>query len=262
MPRPGPSARRLPLVLCGLFPPLLLRLAPRATPKPQGQDAQPPAFLPCFPLGDVPQNTQPSGGSGSLAGPLGTHLKALAPPGGLWGSQSRGWLAGGRSRDEPLGAGRTAQDPPVWLCGLGPGGGGSPEAGRETSGMWRRRADTHIFRLPGSWRAGTAEQGQEPGPGDTAGQRSQGFPAPAPCPRPPGRSSPAPSPPWPSQDSRAPLGQMGRWTPWGWWAPAEAGGRRAWWLPGGPSRPGRPGPAAPSQPEASLASGSEMIRVG
>ena len=47
----------------------------------------------------------------------------------------------------------------VWLCGLGPGGGGSPEAGRETSGMWRRRADTHIFRLPGSWRAGTAEQG-------------------------------------------------------------------------------------------------------
>lgn len=200
MTRPGPSARRLPLVLCGLFPPLLLCLAPRATPKPQGQDAQPPAFLPCFPLGDVPQNTQPSGGSGSLAGPLGTHLKALAQPGGLWGSQSRGWLAGGRSRDEPLGAGRTAQDPPVWLCGLGRGGGGSPEAGRETSGMWRRRADTHIFRLPGSWRAGTAEQGQEPGPGDTAGQRSQGFPAPAPCPRPPGRSSPAPSPPRPSQD--------------------------------------------------------------
>ena len=88
-----------------------------ATPKPQGQDAQPPAFLPSFPLGDVPQNTQSSGGGGSLVGPLGTHLKASAGPGwGLWGSQSRR-LVGGRSGDEPLGAGGTAQDPPARLCG-------------------------------------------------------------------------------------------------------------------------------------------------
>lgn len=90
------AARPLPLVLCGLFPPLLLRLAPSATPKPQGQDAQPPAFLPCFPLGDVPQNTQPSGGSGSLAGPLGTHLKALARAGEPLG-QPKPQRAGGRA---------------------------------------------------------------------------------------------------------------------------------------------------------------------
>lgn len=90
------AARPLPLILCGLFPPLLLRLAPSATPKPQGQDAQPPAFLPCFPLGDVPQNTQPSGGSGSLAGPLGTHLKALARPWGPLG-QPKPQRAGGRA---------------------------------------------------------------------------------------------------------------------------------------------------------------------
>ena len=71
--------------------------APSATPKPQGQDAQPPAFPPSFPLGDVPQNTQPSGGGGSLVGPLGTHLKALAQPG--WGplGQPKPRLAGGRA---------------------------------------------------------------------------------------------------------------------------------------------------------------------
>lgn len=38
--------------------------------------------------------------------------------------------------------------------------------------MWWHSADTHIFLPPGSRLSGTAGLGREPGPGDTAGQRS------------------------------------------------------------------------------------------
>lgn len=56
--------------------------------------------------------------------------------------------------------GRPGQDPPARLLGLGGGGGGCSEAGRETSGMRRRSADTYIFLPPGSQLVGTAGQGR------------------------------------------------------------------------------------------------------
>lgn len=60
-------------------------------------------FLPCFHLGDVPQNTQPAGG------PLGTHLKALAWPGPR-GRQTSGWQFQGRScRSAEAGGARSHQ---------------------------------------------------------------------------------------------------------------------------------------------------------
>lgn len=156
-----PASRLVPLPssapLLALPSPSCSLPAPRAAPKPQGHGgARPPAFLPCFHSGDVPQNTQPAGGSSSLGGPLGMHLKALAGPGPPGPPNQR--LAGGRSRDEP--AGRT---------------GAAGQARRETSGMWRRGADTHTFLLPGSPLAGTVGRGREPGPGDTARRRSRGW---------------------------------------------------------------------------------------
>lgn len=56
--------------------------------------------------------------------------------------------------------GRPGQDPPARLLGLGGGGGGCSEAGRETSGMRRRSADTYILLPPGSQLVGTAGQGR------------------------------------------------------------------------------------------------------
>lgn len=54
------------------------------------------------------------------------------------------------------------QDPPARLFGLGRGGGSGSQARRETSGMWRHSADTHIFLQPapcsGDSRAGPADQ--------------------------------------------------------------------------------------------------------
>lgn len=61
-----------------LLPPTTSLLCPAlsTTPKPQGHQARPPAFLPCFHLGDVPQNTQPAGGGCSLGAP-GKALESL-----------------------------------------------------------------------------------------------------------------------------------------------------------------------------------------
>ena len=108
--------------------------------------------------------------------PPGNALESLGRAGA---SRAAKPAAGGRAFQGRAGGegrgGRTGQDPPARLCGFGRGGGGSSQARRETSGMWRRGADTHIFLLPGSRLAGTAGRGREPGPGDTARQRSRGW---------------------------------------------------------------------------------------
>lgn len=86
--------------------PSLLCPAPSAAPNPQGHHAQPPAFLPCFHLGDVPQNTQPVGGGGSL-GAHGNALESLGSAGSCRAAKPA--PGGGCSWDESPGSGGRAR---------------------------------------------------------------------------------------------------------------------------------------------------------
>lgn len=156
---PGPSL----LIPCSPIPPFSSLPSSKHHTQASGTCCWPPAFLPCFHLGDVPQNTQPAGGGDSPGGPLGMHLKALAWLGPR-GRQTSGWQEGvpGMKAAGSAEAAGQGQDPPARLFGLGRGGGSGSQARRETSGMWRHSADTHIFLQPapcsGDSRAGPADQ--------------------------------------------------------------------------------------------------------
>lgn len=115
----------------GLLPPsALLRRTPSATPKPQGQHARPPAFLPCFHLGGVPQNTR---------------LPEAAAASGPWERTWKPWLGRGLQHHQPSRwprdesreprrqgwAGPTSAASGVWWRGRWPRAGGGPqECGR------------------------------------------------------------------------------------------------------------------------------------
>lgn len=123
----GPS----PPSSAGLLPPsALLRRTPSATPKPQGQHARPPAFLPCFHLGGVPQNTR---------------LPEAAAASGPWERTWKPWLGRGLQHHQPSRwprdesreprrqgwAGPTSAASGVWRRGRWPRAGGGPqECGR------------------------------------------------------------------------------------------------------------------------------------
>lgn len=174
----------------GLLPPsALLRRTPSATPKPQGQHARPPAFLPCFHLGGVPRNTRlPEAAAASgpwertwkpwLGRGLQHHQPSRWPRDESREPRRQGWAGptsaasgvwrrgGGRGREGDLRNVAGGADTRVFLCAWLPASGGRGQAQEPEQGTWlerrpgaarNRRACLRARGLPpitaGSWGA-------------------------------------------------------------------------------------------------------------